>query len=313
MNSWLTNRRPHYLDIALALLVAAVVSIPTRAADSLATARDLYAAAAYEDALALLNTLQLGDHEPEERGAIEQYRAYCLLALGRSADAEQAIAAVVTSAPLYKPSGADASPRVRSAFSEVRRRMLPSIIQQRYAAAKEAFDRKNFVVAAALFTEIVEAMADPDVADMAKQPALADLRVLAVGFRDLSVTAAVPPPVPVRETTAPASDALITRTPATVIAAPRIYAASDTAVLPPAVIKQTLPPFPAQYPATNRGVLELVIDENGIVESAAMRESVNPRYDPQLVAASKSWQYRPALLNGKPVKYRKMVQVDVKR
>src|SRR5262245_4153848 len=310
MNSWLTNRRPHYLDIALALLVAAVVSIPTRAADSLTTARDLYAAAAYEDALALLDTLQLGDHEAEERGAIEQYRAYCLLALGRSADAEQAIAAVVTSTPLYKPSGADASPRVRSAFTEVRRRMLPSIIQQRYAAAKEAFDRKNFAVAAALFTEVVDAMADPDVADMAKQPALADLRVLAIGFRDLSVTAAMPPPVPVRETTAPAPAAL---TAAAVTAAPRIYSASDAAVLPPAVIKQTLPPFPAQYPAANRGVLELLIDENGVVESAAMRESVNPRYDPQLVAASKSWQYRPALLNGKPVKYRKMVQVDVKR
>src|SRR5262249_11146560 len=118
-------------------------------------------------------------------------------------------------------------------------------------------------------------------------------------------------PVPVRETTAPA--ALITRTPAAVAAAPRIYSASDSAVLPPAVIKQTLPPFPAQYPAANRGVLELLIDENGVVESAAMRESVNPRYDPQLVAASKTWQYRPALLNGKPVKYRKMVQVDVKR
>jgi len=311
MNSWLTNRRPHYLDIALALLVAAVVSIPTRAADSLATARDLYAAAAYEDALALLNTLQLADHEAAEKGTIEQYRAYCLLALGRSADAEQAIAAVVTSSPLYKPSGADASPRVRSAFSEVRRRMLPSIIQQRYAAAKEAFDRKNFSVAVALFTEVVDAMADPDVADMAKQPPLSDLGVLAAGFRDLSVTAAVPPPVPVRDTTTPA--ALITRTPAAAIAAPRIYSASDSAVLPPSVIKQTLPPFPAQYPAANRGVLELVIDENGVVESAAMRESINPRYDPQLVAASKSWQYRPALLNGKAVKYRKMVQVDVKR
>src|SRR5438876_893829 len=137
-----------WFDVVLALSVAALVSIPIRAADSISAARDLYAAAEYEDALALLNRLQPGNHEPEERRAIEQYRAYCLLALGRSVDAEQAIAAVVMAMPLYKPSGADVSPRVRSAFTEVRRRMLPSIIQQKYAAAKEAFDRKNFLAAA---------------------------------------------------------------------------------------------------------------------------------------------------------------------
>lgn len=313
MNRWLTggSNKPHYFDIVLALLVAALVSIPMRAADSLTAARDLYAAAEYEDALALLNKLQPGEHEPDERRAIEQYRAYCLLALGRSADAEQAIAAVVTATPLYKP-GADASPRVRSAFTDVRRRVLPAIIQQKYAAAKVAFDRKNFPVAATVFTEVVEAMADPDVADAVKQPPLADLRVLAIGFRDLSVSAAAPPPVPVRETP-PAPAVLARPAPAAVPAAPRVYATSDAQVVPPVALKQTLPPFPAQLPIARRGVLELVINEKGVVESATMRESVNPRYDVQLVAAAKSWQYQPATLDGAPVRYRKMVQVDVKR
>ena len=306
MNRW--------FDAAIALMIAALISIPTHAADSLAAARDLYAAAEYEDALALLNKLQPGDHAPDERRTIEQYRAYCLLALGRSVDAEQAIAAVVTATPLYKPSGADASPRVRSAFSDVRRRMLPSIIQEKYAAAKVAFDRKNFPVAATVFTEVVEAMSDPDVADVVKQPPLADLRVLAIGFRDLSVSAAAPPPVPVRETpptTAPAM--LVTPAPTAAVAPLRVYAASDAQVVPPTALKQALPPFPAQLPVANRGVLELVIDEDGAVENATMRESVNPRYDAQLVNAAKSWQYKPAMLDGRPVKYRKMMQIDVKR
>jgi tetratricopeptide (TPR) repeat protein len=305
MNRW--------FDAAIAIVIAALISIPTHAADSLAAARDLYAAADYEDALALLNQLQPGDHAPDERRTIEQYRAYCLLALGRSVDAEQAIAAVVTATPLYKPSGADASPRVRSAFSDVRRRMLPSIIQEKYAAAKAAFDRKNFPVAATVFTEVVEAMSDPDVADIVKQPPLADLRVLAIGFRDLSVSAAAPPPVPVRETpptTAPAL--LVTPAPATVVASLRVYATSDAQVVPPTALKQALPPFPAQLLA-NRGVLELVINEEGLVENATMRESVNPRYDTQLVNAARSWQYKPAMLDGRPVKYRKMMQIDVKR
>jgi protein TonB len=306
MNRW--------FDAAIALVIAALISIPTHAADSLTAARDLYAAADYEDALALLNKLQPGDHAPDERRTIEQYRAYCLLALGRSVDAEQAIAAVVTATPLYKPSGADASPRVRSAFSDVRRRMLPSIIQEKYAAAKVAFDRKNFLVAATVFTEVVEAMSDPDVADVVKQPPLADLRVLAIGFRDLSVSAAAPPPVPVRETpptTAPAM--LVTPAPTAAVAPLRVYAANDAQVVPPTALKQALPPFPAQLPVANRGVLELVINEDGAVENATMRESVNPRYDTLLVNAAKSWQYKPAMLDGRPVKYRKMMQIDVKR
>src|SRR5262245_48115000 len=213
------------VDIVVAALIAAVVSIPSRAADSLADARDLYVAAEYEDALAILNKLQPGDHPAEERRAIEQYRAYCLLALGRSADAEQAIAAVVTATPLYKPAGADVSPRVRAAFTDVRRRMLPAIIQQKYAAAKAAFDRKNFPVAATAFTEVVEAMSDPDVADTVKQPPLADLRVLAMGFRDLSASAAAPAPgpVPVRETP-PAAAVLVTPAPtAAAVDQRRIY------------------------------------------------------------------------------------------
>lgn len=303
----------HLVDIVVAALIAAVVSVPSRAADSLADARDLYAAAEYEDALAILNKLQSGEHPAEERRAIEQYRAYCLLALGRSADAEQAIAAVVNATPLYKPSGSDVSPRVRSAFSDVRRRVLPLVIQEKYADAKAAFDRKNFPVAATAFTEVVEAMSDPDVVDVVKQPPLSDLRVLAIGFRDLSVTAAAPPPVAVRETAPAAPAVLVTPVPAARVAAQRIYVASDTTVLPPTAIKQTLPQFPSQLSVANRGVLEVVINEDGDVESAAMRESVNPRYDAQLLTAAKAWQYRPALLNGKPVKYRKLVQIDVKR
>ena len=67
--------------------------------DSLATARDLYASAAYEDALAVLNRLRTSSSSEDGR-SIEQYRAFCLLALGRSDEAERAIEAVVVSQPL---------------------------------------------------------------------------------------------------------------------------------------------------------------------------------------------------------------------
>jgi len=67
------------------------------AGESLALARDLYGAAEYERALGILDHLRTSTAPApgSDVTAVEQYRALCLLALGRSADAEQAIAALV--------------------------------------------------------------------------------------------------------------------------------------------------------------------------------------------------------------------------
>src|SRR3954454_10651859 len=85
-----------------ALLLA---TVPVSAADqeSIAAARDLYASAAYEDALAILNKLPASGRPADETNAIEQYRAFCLLALGRQAEAEHAIEALVALEPGYRP------------------------------------------------------------------------------------------------------------------------------------------------------------------------------------------------------------------
>jgi hypothetical protein len=47
------------------------------------------------------------------------------------------------------------------------------------------------------------------------------------------------------------------------------------------------------------------------VTFAAMRAPVNPAYDKQVVAATLTWRYRPATLDGAPVKYRKMITVSI--
>src|SRR5205823_6818760 len=131
---------------ALAGCFVAMLVLTTTVAtqETLTTARDLYSSAAYEDALAVLNRLRSSDHTADDGRSIEQYRAFCLLALGRADEAERAIEAVVAAQPLYQPSASDVSPRLRTAFSEVRRRMLPGIVQEKYAQAKTAFDRKDF-------------------------------------------------------------------------------------------------------------------------------------------------------------------------
>src|SRR6266550_6238174 len=120
----MTPWRPHVRHLAAIFVL--MMAAPVSAQDSLASARDLYASAAYEDALAVLNRLHSSDQHASganDGRTIEQYRAFCLLALGRSAEAERAIEAVVAAEPTYHPSNTDVSPRVRSAFSDVRRRM----------------------------------------------------------------------------------------------------------------------------------------------------------------------------------------------
>src|SRR5262249_8147151 len=264
--------------------------------DALTAARDLYASAAYEDALAALNRVPESGRSVEDTRAVSQYRAFCLLALNRTAEAERAIEALVARDPMYRPTN-DVSPRVRAAFTDVRRRVLPGIIQQTYADAKAAFDRKEFDSAAAGFTRALDVMNDPDAAQVA---ALGDLRTLAGGFRDLAAKASAPPPPP------PPAPAPVASAPTPAMpAAPRIYSPTDPNVVPPQIIKQDLPPFPGQLVMTRTGAIEVTIDENGAVESALIRQSVGSQYDNIALKAAHDWRYVPASIDGRPVKYRK--------
>lgn len=300
---------------AAAILFLLLAPLPAAADNTLAAARDLYAAAAYEEALTILNRLSEGTHGPDEERGIQQYRAFCLLALGRTADAEQAIAAVVAVQPRYQPGESDVSPRVRTTFAEVRRRVLPTVIQQQYAIAKSSYDRKNYAEAAERFNYVLEVMNDPEVRPVAAQPPLSDLRVLATGFRDLAVTAATPPPAPKPEPPPPAAPPAPEPVAPAVPVAPRIYHSGDRNVVPPITVRQLLPPFPnsAAIPKQAQGVIEVVIDETGAVEQALIRVPLNAAYDRQAVIAARSWTYRPATLNGVPVKFRKAVQINVAR
>ena len=310
-----------------AAIVMAMTGGVARAADDLSAARELYASAAYEEALAALNRVRAAGAPASDAFAVEQYRAFCLLALGRGAEAQSSIEALVVADPLYQPSS-EVSPRVRTAFSEVRRRLLPSIIPQQYAKAKAAFDRKDYVAAAAGFGQVLKVMADPEVVQLAGQPPLSDLRTLATGFQELSTKAIPPPPLPVAPrpvvptataTTVPAAPPLtpapLPPLPAAAAVVPppaRIYSSYDARVLMPAVIRQDLPPFTGRLSDAATGALEIVINERGQVESATIRESVSLAYDRLAVDAARSWRYKPAMLDGVPVKFRKLISIAVK-
>ena len=287
--------------LAIATLVA-LLSVPLNALaqDNLAAARNLYTSAAYEDALVVLN--RMAPAQASDRLAVNQYRSFCLVALKRNAEAEQAIEAVLADEPSYAPSEAEASPRLLQAFATVRQRILPAVVQRTYAQAKAKFDRQDFATAAAEFNQVLKMLDEGGLGDATGRPPLSDIRTLATGFRDLSARAAPPPPAAKVEEPAPA--------PTVAASNPnRVYNTGEAQVVPPVMLRQELPPLPRDLVFRRQGVLEVIINEAGVVEMATMRVPIDPRYDGFVIAAARQWRYQPATVGGTPVKFRKIIGV----
>jgi hypothetical protein len=311
----------------IALVVAGWLLQPVLAAaedEALARAKDLYLSASYDEALTIFDTLPVGSSADGMQ--VAEYRAFCLLALNRLTEAQQAIEALVRINPFYKPSEAEASPRLRSVFLEVRQHMLPSIVQSAYADAKAGFDRKD-PRAAAMFDRVLDLLADPDIA-----PSMSDLRTVAQAFRDLSWAAAGTSPSRVSDAgvappAAGATGAAEGPTPArpaasTTASNPPMAASTPlstepkSGVVPPEVVFQPMPTWTptttAESTQTYRGSLELAIDEHGNVVTARMRRPAHPRYDEQLIKAAQTWRFKPASRDGVSIPFLRVVEIELR-
>ena len=290
---------------ALVLLLAGfTIGVHTASAsdDTLARAKGLYASAAYDEALAVLDRLQSAA-PVEDPTSIAEYRVFCLLALDRRDEARQNIDRILHDNPLYLPSPDQASPRIQSVFRDVRRQSLPKIVMERYAAAKAAFERKDSS-AAQQFDDVLALLDDPDLRDAS---ALADLRAVVSAFRDLTKALAVAaPPVAASGIT---QQAVIPQAPDV------IYTAADADVIPPVAQSQKVPqwrPSPNEAVKEFTGALRLLIDQSGAVVSATMSASTRPAYDLLLLKAARDWKFLPARKQGTPVRYLKLIEIRLK-
>lgn len=298
--------------IALTFVVLVVVAAPrVSAQESLDAARELYASAEYDSALAMLDGLLRNGSGGEDRHSIEMYRVLCLMAMRRDGEARGAIETLVVRNPMYRPAG-DLPPRIRNVYDETRRRVLPSAVQAKYQEAKTAYDAKDYVSARRGFSEVLEVLADPDMAAAANQSPLADVRTLAKGFEELSAKAIVPSGRVAASTEQPMVPATpVPQPPPPTPRVEKVYTAADTNVVPPVTINQRIPAFPERIRVPRTGIVEVVIDPTGAVESATVIEPLTPQIDRLTLAATRTWQYQPATVNGVPVKYAKRIQVSV--
>jgi len=295
------------LSIVFAFSALVCAAPAANAQVSLVKAKELYSSANYDEALAMLNTLSARGDNADDAAAVAMYRVLCLVAVGRSAEVDAAIDRLVSQHPLYRPPSDELSPRMRTALSSARVKTLPALVQKRYEESKTAYDRGDFAASSVGFKWVLSALADPDISYLSGQPPLADLKTLAAGFIDLSEKALAPPPA-------------VMPTPAAVVIAPpptptrdlsRIFSTDDSDVVAPVTIQQKMPQFPGALTATMAGVLEVVVNAAGSVESVRLMEPVHPRYDSLLLSTAKKWQYQPARIEGTPVRYLKRIQISL--
>lgn len=323
------------------LLAAALVSLvlgpgftAAAAQDSFEAARALYAAAAYEDALAMLTRLE-AEATGLPRGVrrdLEATRALCLLALDRQAETRAAMEAVVDIDPQFEFDEAAAAPRVRALLAEARARRLPEIIRQRYEEARLVYEAGSYTEAAARFDAVLVLLEDPVLARSDATTLLRDLRMLARDFHALSVKATGTAPAGATPEAAavarqaggqpptPAADRAAS--PAPSLPAPTTGATGQTPetlqaplVIPPAPLEQRAPvwsPDLGLEPGrTYQATVEVVIDESGRVTSARILDSITPAYDARLLETVRRWRYRPGTRDGVAVRFTKLVTVTV--
>jgi TonB family protein len=291
--------------IALVLIASARVNA---ADDSIDEAKALYAAASFDNALAVISGLAADANKAPE---VLEYKALCLLALGRMMEARSAIDGLVSTFPAFVPATEDISPRFLTLFSDSRARLLPDLTRKKFVAAREQFRTKNLAAAKEQFQTVLDLADDPS---WRQSSDAEDLRTLASAFIELAGTAPTTPAEP-SVTSEPAVTAAASP-PATSSATPAVIPRQTAQILPAVPLEQTFPKWrPIDAVTALRrftGSLNVRIGTDGHVVSATIQVETDPEYDKQLLLAARSWRFKPAMRNGEPIESDRVVTYSLR-
>jgi TonB family protein len=297
-------------------LVCIALAGTAAAQDPMSAARDLYASASYEEALTMLTGLRDRNPAAAMVEQVDQYRAFCLFALGRNAEAQKVAESLISKNPMLELDRADASPRITAMFTDVRRTMLPALVREHYKSARTALDSKDFAGAEPQFVQLKGMLEEADRLKLS-DPMLSDMRLLVDGFLDLTRTSQASVAKAAQQTAPVVAAAVAPESPAPPVPRP-VYDISASDVSAPVVVSQNVPTIPQALksfmqdgPATM--MLELQIDERGQVERASIRNSRYATYDELLLRAARNWRYLPAMKDGMPVKYLRTIVIVLQK
>lgn len=288
-----TTRSVIHKRTSLAIAIAVLLSVRLLAVQEFpARAQELYEAADYEGALDVLDEAGRGANQGQRA---REYRALCLMALDRMDDMERAIEEMIQFDPFYRPA-ASQTPRLLMVFDRIHRRLLPSIVRERYLQAKANQEQRRYAESAAGFELVLRLLNgsddEPEAVSWPDDQLRADFEAISRLRLDATRAAQAPRPVP---------------------QGPTIYRSVDAGVIPPVPIRQEIPPWQSDdlAPGAFEGELELLIDLRGDVQEVRIAVPIHPTYDPVILRAAAKWKYRPATKDGRPVVYRKSITISL--
>jgi tetratricopeptide (TPR) repeat protein len=284
-----SHHRHRIFILGLACLLGAAVA--AGAQEPLSKAKALYDSANYEEALKLLAPVDV----PEA----QQYKALCMLALGRAQEATGAVESLVKTAPTFEPSPDEVPPRFVTLVTEAKRKLLPAIARRTFNEARDEFRTGDRQEAMKKFDFVLALTASAPFKD---SPDAEDLRTLASGFIELAKASAAAPPRPDPKTAA-AEPKVIEEPPAQ---APE--------VIQPVAIRQPIPPIPSGISGLGSPTasVRVQIGADGKVVGATMQQASHPLYDRMVLQAARDWIYAPATLNGRAVPSEKIVTIQLR-
>jgi hypothetical protein len=206
-------------------------------------------------------------------------RAAALIAQGQAAEAARVFDSLLMADPLYEPKASDLTPESLAAFRSSQRVLLPQLARRGYERARAALAAGETDRALSTARDTAAIM-DRTSVDPALRPLVQRL------IEDASIALA-------------AADEII-------------YTAKDSGVVPPRALSRQFPAAtPSGVPPHRVGTLEMVIAKDGTVEFVKLHTPLNRYHERMIVSAAKAWQYRPATRNGRPVKYRVTVTINL--
>ncbi len=184
------------------------------------------------------------------------------------------------------PPPAASSPEIAGYSPEVMREA-----EEQFRQARLLFERQDYKAAAAAFSEVVDVLERGD-------PAL-ELRLIAAELADASrvMSSSAAAEADARVQADAGADAEADPT--------RVYTSTDAGVTEPVTSAHLPPAAGPGTPPDRIGVLDLLIDTHGRVESARVVHGEQRFRDRWLISTAKAWRFKPATRDGQPVRFLK--------
>jgi hypothetical protein len=91
-----------------------------------------------------------------------------------------------------------------------------------------------------------------------------------------------------------------------------VFSAEDEGVTPPVLLSPKLKtPLQQNEGAENLSTIDLVISDAGNVESVRLASPVRDYREAMMLSAVKAWRFKPASIDGLPVRYQLRIQISV--